>query len=96
MQVTIEDLTSDRDKLRRRIKDLESDLHRVRVNATIESIKLKRRHTLHIAEEPQQSKRRRVLACMSSNDSVGWMLKHIYGLDEAGDEMFAVFEVKST
>lgn len=95
MQGTIEDLTSDRDNLRSRIKDLESDLHRVKMDATIQSIKLERRHTQPVAKEQQRPKRRPVLAQTLSNDGVGWMLKHIYGLDEAEDEMFAVFEVKS-
>lgn len=94
MQATIEDLTSDGDNLRSQIKDLESNLHRLKMDATIQSIKLKRRHIPHIAEEEQRPKRRPMLARTSSNDSVGWMLKHIYGLEEAEDEMFAVFEVK--
>ncbi|KAK4493789.1 hypothetical protein PRZ48_014974 [Zasmidium cellare] len=83
MQSTIEDLTLDRDKLRSQVKDLESDLNRARTDATIRGIKMKRR-----AAVPEKRRQEGVM-----EDGVGWMLKHIYGLEEAEDERFAVFEV---
>ncbi|KAF2167160.1 hypothetical protein M409DRAFT_22588 [Zasmidium cellare ATCC 36951] len=90
MQATIEDLSSDRNKLRSQIKDLESNLNRVKVDATIRDIKLKRRRTLpdHVPKRMPE-----VPPTLEKEDSVGWMLKHIYGLEEAEDDLFAVFEV---
>lgn len=92
MQDTIEYLTSDRDKLEAQVRELESDLNRLQTETTIQQIQLQRRNTLPpISRPPDQIKSR---PGIERNDGTGWMLKHMYGLGEAEDNVFAVFEVK--
>lgn len=71
---------------------LESDINQLQLQNDIQRMRLERRNSA-----PESSGRRRPeVTALVKEESIGWMLKHMYGLEEAEDDVFAVFELQKS
>lgn len=91
-QDALDDLTADRDKLREQVRTLESDVNQLQLQNDIQRMRLERRNSA----SKLGGRQRPEIAARVKEDSIGWMLKHMYDLEEADDGVFAVFEVKKS